>query len=61
MSSNTLIKIRYTADMCVEKWTKIAPFFFNQTAAEYSKIHVNFSIFCQDVLFGKLNMIAFSK
>ena len=35
--------------------------FLNQTAAEYSKIHVNFSIFCQDVLFGKLNMIAFSK
>ena len=35
--------------------------FLNQTAAEYSKIHVNFSIFCQDVLFGELNMIACSK
>ena len=47
--------------MSIEKWTKIASIFFNQTAAEYSKIHVNFSIFCHDVLFGKLNMIAFSK
>ena len=47
--------------MSVEKWTKIALIFFNQTAAEYSKIHVNLSIFCQDVLFGKLNMIVFSK
>ena len=28
--------------MSVEKWTKIAPIFFNKTAAEYSKIHVQF-------------------
>ena len=47
--------------MSVEKWTKIAPIFFKQTAAEYSKVHVNFSIVCQDVLIGKLNMIALSK
>ena len=47
--------------MSVEKWTKIAPIFSYQTAAEYIKIHVNFSIFCTDVLFGKLNMITFLK
>ena len=35
--------------------------FFNQTAAGYSKIHVNFSIIYQDVLSEKLNMIAFLK
>ena len=27
----------------------------------HGKIHVNFSIFCHNVLFGKLNMITFSK
>ena len=51
--------MRYISDMSDEKWTEITPFFFIQTAAEYSKIHVNFSKFCQDVPIGKLNMIAF--
>ena len=61
LSSNTLIKIRYIADMSVEKWTKIAPILSIRQLPNIVKSMSISLYFVRDILFGKLKMIAFSK